>query len=1046
MRKTGLWLALVCCQLFSIPLLAQPTFPENGVADPRHGYYAFTHATILKDGITAISDATLVIKDGRVVSVGSGLAVPVGAVEINSKGKYIYPSFIDAYTDYGTPARQQQAGGGFFNFNQPIQTESNTKGPYGWNEAIKSDVDVYKVFNVNESGAKPLREIGFGTVLTHIKDGVARGTGAVVTLANAKENMVILKERASANYSFNKGTSRQAYPSSLMGYIALIRQTYLDAQWYKTKPWQEGFNATLQSWNDNQTLPQIFEGNDKWNDLRADKIAKEFGVQYIIKAGQNEYQRINEMKASGSTFILPLNYPQAQDVEDPNDAKLVSLEVMKHWELAPTQCAAFEKAGIPFCLTTADLSSTNSFWTNLRKALDYGLTEAKAIEALTKTPAVTLGIYDKVGSLDAGKYANFLITNGPIFNDKTTILYNYIQGIKYNVKNEDNVAGIYNVSINTPTGEEKYTLDVKSMNAATMWGKDTLNTKFSFDGKQIKMAYAPMTKRAGGGMQTGGFSGRFGGTSELPANAVRLGGISNGTEWNGTGLDSLGNEITWTAVFVKAAVAKTDSAKKRTTPTVGNIIYPFMPFGNDEVHLPKQETILIKNGTVWTSEKEGVLQNTDVLLKNGKIAAVGKNLNEPGARIIDATGKHVSPGIIDEHSHIAAASINEGAQSVSSEVRIGDNLNPEDINIYRQLSGGVTTSQILHGSANPIGGQAQLIKLRWGANAEDLKFKGADPFIKFALGENVKRSNFNIPGGNTRYPDTRMGVEQVFIDAFTRAKDYKKEWDAYTVEKEKRVKAKKSLADLNEPRRDLELDALVEILGNKRFITCHSYVQSEITGLIEVADKMGFKVNTFTHILEGYKVADKMLKHGSNASTFSDWWAYKVEVEDAIPYNAAIMYKAGLNVAINSDDAEMARRLNQEAAKTMKYGGLTAEEALSLVTINPAKMLHVQDKVGSIKVGKDADVVVWSDNPLSIYAKSLYTIVDGTVYFDRQKDEQMQKAVDSEKERLIKKMVGEKRNGGSVMPAMPTYSIMFTCEEHGHSHGMLVIDSDNTNF
>src|SRR6185436_8575708 len=243
-----------------------------------------------------------------------------------------------------------------------------------------------------------------------------------------------------------------------------------------------------------------------------------------------------------------------------------------------------------------------------------------------------------------------------------------------------------------------------------------------------------------------------------------------------------------------------------------------------------------------------------------------KNLSDASARVIDGTGQYLSPGIIDEHSHIAAFSINEGAQSVTSEVRIGDNLNPDDINIYRQLSGGVTSSHILHGSANTIGGQTQLIKLRWGVNDEDLKFKGADPFIKFALGENVKRSA--ATQGNVRYPDTRMGVEQVYVDAFTRAKDYKKEWDDYNAAKDKLIKEKKPLTGLNPPRRDLELDALVEILNNKRFITCHSYVQSEITGLIEVADKMGFKVNTFTHILEGYKVADKMLKHGANASTF----------------------------------------------------------------------------------------------------------------------------------------------------------------------------------
>ena len=330
-----------------------------------------------------------------------------------------------------------------------------------------------------------------------------------------------------------------------------------------------------------------------------------------------------------------------------------------------------------------------------------------------------------------------------------------------------------------------------------------------------------------------------------------------------------------------------------------------------------------------------------------------------------------------------------------------------------------------------------MIKLRWGANDDDLKFKNWPGQIKFALGENVKRSNFNIPGGNNRYPDTRMGVEQVLEDAFTRAKDYQKEWKAYNDAKDKK--------GLSVPRRDLELEALVEILEKKRFITCHSYVQSEINMAMEVANRMGYTVNTFTHILEGYKVADKMLKHGSFVSTFSDWWAYKMEVEDAIPYNAAIMQKVGLTVAINSDDAEMARRLNQEAGKIVKYGGVTEEEALKMVTLNPAKMLHVDNKVGSLKVGKDGDVVLWSDNPLSIYAKSLYTIVVGTVYFDRKKDELMQKDVDAERLRLVRKMNGEKRSGAPTIPAQPSYQIMHTCSDHGHSHGLLVIDSDDMN-
>lgn len=1046
MRKPSLLYELVCVLAFvtvSISLHAQVTFPENGVADPRHGHYAFTNATIVKDAATTLTNATLIIRDGKIVAIGNSIKVPTGAVEIDCKGKYIYPSFIDIYADYGTGTPERTVG---FSRGQQAQLTTATKGPYGWNQAIKSDADAYKVFAVDDAKAKPLRELGFGTVLTHVRDGIARGTGAVVSLANEKENLVVIKERASAHYAFNKGSSTQSYPSSMMGMIALLRQTYLDAQWYKTKPAREGFNLSLKSWNDNQDLPQIFDANDKWNDLRADRIGDEFGVQYIIKGGGNEYQRIREMKSTNAAFILPLNYPQAQDVEDPNDARFVSLNDLKTWEMAPTNAGVFEKAGIPFCLTTSDLRNLKDFWTNLRKAMDYGLSETRVMEALTKTPATLLGVYDKVGSLDAGKLANFIITNGPVFNEKTTILTNWVQGIKYELKEDPStITGIYNLVVNTPSGTETYTLDVKSGSSLSMFGKDTLNTKFSHDGKMVKLNYAPMTRRqrpsmdAGqqpGGVQRPGGRGFGGGEQPLPATAIRLSGVSNGNEWNGTGIDSSGNSLTWTASFVKATEPKTDTARKKNIAAIGKVTYPFEPFGWEEDQAPKQETILIKNATVWTNEKEGVLQNADVLIKNGKIAAVGKNLSDAGARVIDGTGKHVSPGIIDEHSHIAAASINEGGQSVTAEVRIADNLNPDDINIYRQLSGGVTTSHILHGSANVIGGQTQLIKLRWGANDDDLKFKNWQGQIKFALGENVKRSGSSVgnSSNNNRYPDTRMGVEQVLVDAFTRAKDYRKEWKEYEANKTKK--------GIVAPRRDLELDALVEILENKRFITCHSYVQSEILGSIEVANRMGYHYNTFTHILEGYKVAEQMKAHGANASTFSDWWAYKMEVVDAIPYNAAIMQKVGLNVAINSDDAEMARRLNQEAAKIVKYGGVTEEEALKMVTLNPAKMLHVEDRVGSLKVGKDGDVVLWSDNPLSIYAKPLYTIIDGTIYFDLEKDKEMQKMVTVERNRIIRKMNGEKRSGGAVIPAQPSYQVVLSCMEHEHSQGLLIVDSE----
>ncbi len=996
-------------------IYGQATFPGNGVADPRHGHYAFTNATIVKEGATTLNNATLVIKDGKIISVGTGLKVPAGAVEVDCKGKYIYPSFIDVYADYGIPSRQAPTptagGGGFF---AQAQIATATKGAYGWNQAIKSETDAFKMFAVDDAKAKTLRESGFGTVLSHVRDGIARGTGTLVSLANDKENFVILKDRASAHYSFTKGTSTQSYPGSIMGMIALLRQSFLDAQWYKNKPATEGLNLSLQAWNESQNLPQIFEAGDKWNGLRADRIGDEFGVQYIIKGGTNEYQRLKDIKATNATYIITLNFPQAQDVEDPNDARFVSLGDMKHWEMAPTNAGALEKAGIPFCLTTADLRDVKTFMTDLRTAFNYGLTEAGAMNALTKTPATILGVYNQVGSLDAGKWANFLITSGPVFNDKTTIHQNWIQGTKYSVKDESwkDPKGSYKIVLNTPSGPVNYTLDFKSNTAASLIGKDTITSKFYYDGRQVRINVAP--ERRGG-------------------ENLNLSGIVNGDAWTGTGQDSAGNRFTWTGSYDQPGTQKPDSARKRPIGPVGKVIYPFEPFGWEEDKAPKQETILIRNATVWTNEKESILQNTDVLIRNGKIAGVGKNLSGEGARVIDGTGKHVTAGIIDEHSHIAAASINEGGQSVTSEVRIADNLNPDDINIYRQLSGGVTTSHILHGSANVIGGQTQLIKLRWGANAEDLKFKNWDGQIKFALGENVKRSPAQT-GQNNRYPDTRMGVEQVLVDAFTRAKDYQKGWKDYEANKGKK--------GMMAPRKDLELDALVEILNNKRFITCHSYVQSEINSAMEVANRMGYKYNTFTHILEGYKVADKMKAHGANASTFSDWWAYKMEVQDAIPYNAAIMHKVGLNVAINSDDAEMARRLNQEAAKIVKYGGVTEEEALKMVTLNPAKMLRVDDRVGSLKTGKDGDVVVWSDHPLSVYAKSLYTIVDGIVYFDRVKDEDMQKLVDAERNRIVKKMTSEKKSGAPVTPAQPSYQIMHTCSDHLHSHGLLVIDAE----
>ena len=1007
MKRIFLWLTLLST---SVATKAQESFPINGVRDVRLGLYAFTNATIVQNSTTKIEKGTLLIKQGKIIAVGATVAVPPEAVVVDCNGKFIYPSFVDPFTEYGVGGAKRTAGG--FNYGAPAQFISNKPGAYNWNQAIRPEINAYEIFATDESTASGYRANGFGTVFTHVKDGIARGTGAVVTLATNDAHQALLKTKAAAVYSFEKGSSTQSYPSSLMGSIALLRQTYLDAKWYQTKPATEGTNLSLEAFNATQSMPQIFAADDKWSTLRANRIGAEFGIQYILKGGDNGYQRIDELAKTKASYILGIDFPVALDVEDANDARFVALSEMKHWELAPTNPAAFEKAGINFSISAAEMKDGKQFLANLRKAIQYGLSETKALEALTKNPAQQVGVFDQVGSLEVGKLANFLITTESIFNSNAKIIENWIQGNKYEVNAAEwnNFAGKYNLTINNAGTKTVYTVEIKKDLSANIIGTDTLAAKIAVNESLVKISF-PEKKGRG-------------------AESIRLSGVITGSAWNGFGTDTKGGKLTWSASLVGPAVAVVE--EKKTTEAVkliSKVTFPFVGLGNETI--PQQETILIKNATVWTNEKEGNLQNTDVLLKAGKIAKIGKNLSEVGARVIDATGKYLSPGIIDEHSHIAALSINEGAQSTTAEVRVGDNMNPEDINIYRQLSGGVTSSHILHGSANTIGGQTQLIKLRWGTTDEGLKFAGADPFIKFALGENVKRTG---SANNNRFPDTRMGVEEVLTDAFDKAVDY-----------QKAMKANPTTT-----RRDLELDALSEIMNKKRFITCHSYVQSEITYAMRAVEKFkqqgyDFNINTFTHILDGYKVADKMKTHGASAATFSDWFAYKTEVIDAIAYNAAIMYNVGVNTVVNSDDAEMARRLNQEAGKIVKYGGVSEEDAFKMVTLNPAKALHVDNKVGSIKVGKDADVVLWTENPLSIYAKSLYTIVDGTVYFDREKEAERSKQVTAERTKLIQKMLGDKKAGMPTRPAMPSTQILLECGDHEHNEGLNTIYESQKN-
>jgi imidazolonepropionase-like amidohydrolase len=980
-------------------ILAQENFPVNGVQDKRPGIFALINATLFTDYQTRLEKAVMIIEDGYIKEIGTDVTIPDGVVKIDLEGLYIYPGLIDLYSDYGMPEIKKRTGSSV----SPQYDSDREEGAFGWNDAIHSDFKAVNVIDLSSEKAKKLREQGICSVLSQHPDGIVRGSSVLVNLLDEPVQEAVVISEAAAHYSFDKGSSTQEYPTSKMGAVALLRQTYYDAEWYQSKLNEKQINLSLQYFNELQSLPQIFEAKDKTDIMLIGEIGKEFNVPFIVKGSGNEYQRIREISQARIPLILPVNFPDAYDVANPDDAVNVSLEQMKHWELAPANLSIVDSAGIPFALTSCGLEDLDDFLKNIRKAIRYGLPESAALKALTDTPARLIRADNRIGSLKKGKYANLLITSDSLFKEDMVIYENWIMGRRYIIHDlhVKGLKGKYELKLDGKT----YLLEIsnkKGLPKADIYQNDTvkMKTKVDFSDGNIFLSFD---------------------TGKQKSTGYRLTGWEEKQGFSGEGYRSDGTVIAWHARH-KGPLAKDTviTESKKDSLSLGKIIYPFVAFG--WIQKPESKRVLFKNATVWTNEEEEIMFNTDVLVDDGKIIQIGKRLETDNARVIDATGKHLTSGIIDEHSHIALKSVNEMAQSITSEVRMKDVLDPTDIDIYRQLAGGVTAAQLLHGSANVIGGQSALIKFRWGNDASGLLIDGAAPFIKFALGENVKQSNWG-PRYTIRYPQTRMGVEQVIVDGFTRARTYQQALVTY----EKLNKKEKEKT--SSPRRDLELEALAEILDHRRFITCHSYVQSEINMLINVAEQFGFTVNTFTHILEGYKVADRMLKHGAGGSTFSDWWAYKYEVRDAIPYNAALMNQVGVVTAINSDDAEMARRLNQEAAKTVKYGGVSEEDAWKMVTLNPAKLLHLDHRMGSIRVGKDADLVLWSDNPLSIYARVEKTMVDGIFYYDIDKDRETREWISRERARLIGKMTEARNKGEKTQKAEKKITHLWHCDD-----------------
>ncbi len=984
-----------------------PTRTPNGMVDQRPLVTALTHATAHLDSQTTIDDATVLIKDGHILAAGHGIKIPANAKTIDLNGLHIYPGFILLDSHYGLPKPAKRPP---FSFFQKEVMQTTLKGPVNSNEAIKAGYNAATDFHVDPKQAKELRALGFGAALSHRPDGIMRGASLLADLSERNDPAVIISAHAAAHLSFDKGSSKQNYPVSLMGAAALLRQTWLDADWYARQKNPGFVDLDLKAVKNNAHLPQIFHTTNWQQTALADKLADESGQHFVIATTGDEYKNLDAIKKTGARLIVPLSFPKAPDIKDSLDAWNTSTEELLAWQAAPFNPRYLQEAGIPFALAPG--AQPKKFWKNLRTAITNGLHKDTALAALTSEPAKILGQSD-LGHLQPGARANILIATGDLFepHSKARIAQNWVFGIPYDVDGiPPALAGKWTLRDNDKT---------LSFNLEWAAGKPTVKPVDKSAPVQIRLTQDQQfftlnvsPKKATEKNDSAEESPRSQPDS-LPT------GKFSGYAINRQQIVPINSHETWQVVRVADATETTDKPHKadKTPPALPT---PFSAYGFNQPQKPK--TLLIKNATVWTNTNKGVIKQTDVFIKNGKIAAVGKNLNRRAEQTIDATGKHLTPGIIDEHSHIALLSVNDIAVN-SGMVRMADALNPEDVNIYRNLAGGVTAAQLLHGSANPIGGQSAIIKMRWGADADGLLIQDADPFIKFALGENVKRSR---AAQSIRYPLTRMGVEQVYRDQFAQARDYEKRWTEYN-----RLSAAKK-RKTPPPRRDLAMETLVEILNGQRFITSHSYVQSEITMLMRVAEDFGFRVNTFTHILEGYKVAGKMKKHGAGGSTFSDWWAYKWEVNDAIPYNAAMLDKVGITTAINSDDAEMSRRLNQEAAKSIKYGGLSEEEALKLVTLNPAKLLHLDDLMGSIAVGKDADVVLWSDKPLSIQSKVEKTLVDGMILYDREHNAELEKTIVSKKTELINQA---QKTSDDKKPAMPMPEKHFHCDSlHGYEY------------
>ncbi|HAB18135.1 MAG TPA: amidohydrolase family protein, partial [Verrucomicrobiota bacterium] len=909
--------------------LAAESLPPPGFRPVAPTTHALVGAQVVPQAGTTLTNATIVIRDGRIVAVGTNVAPPADARVWDLTGQIIYPGFIDPYLTLAATNRpvanrlrdtDQRAGanatasdgaaGAYRFFGVPGQErDAGGPGPGYAVATITPERQMADQYSPDPKQLEELRELGFTAGNIVPSKGIIRGQSAFVTLGDASPNDSIIRlnpSRGTAQHiAFEISGGEGVFPSSLMGAIAAVRQAFFDARWWSdsqaafvTDPLhvrRAPLNAALQALQEPlRHQPVFFEPGSVLMNDRARRLAMELGLSpVILVACGEEWRRPDLIQPEMGAYIVPLAFPALPKFPSDDGWEGVSLDELRAWDWAPENPALLRRRQADVALTTFGLSDRKAFRKNLRTALDRGLSEADALAALTLTPARYCQLDPLLGSIEPGKFANLTICDSKgYFDPEGKVLAVWVDGRPYSQATPEKVAA-------APTD-------------------------------------APKTDEA------------------------------------------------------KAAQAKAES-KKTELRALARKRVARDPLAGRGV-LTNPPAVWIRNATIWTCADQGVLSNANLLVRHGKIEAVG-DATKPATEVfeVDGTDLHVTPGLIDCHSHsMILGSVNEGTLPSTAMVRIGDVVNSETDNIHEQLAGGVTVANLLHGSANPIGGQNQVIKLRDGVAPEDLKFTNAPAGIKFALGENVKQSNWG-ERFTTRFPQTRMGVPTFFQNRFTAAQQY--------------VAAEKAWRDGGErgvrPRRNLELEALAEIIAGTRLVHCHSYRQDEIVVFLRAMESFGVRVATLQHVLEGYKVADEIAQHGAGGSTFADWWTYKYEVIDAIPYAASLMRDRGVLVSINSDSDDHARRLNFEAAKAVKYGGTPETEALKFVTLNPAKQLHIDRWVGSLEPGKDADFVIWSGHPLDSSSVCLQTWIEGKQYFDRAFEPVRSTALEAERNALL---------------------------------------------